>query len=114
MTRLQGNEQVVKPHFILVLDGFSHRMIDQVPELESILRDAVKLGVTVVCLVDDQSSEPARLQTRITLSSTGELKFAQTFFGGRHEEEITADSCSIQLSELNSAYSSAVKPCRQR
>jgi DNA segregation ATPase FtsK/SpoIIIE, S-DNA-T family len=95
----QGSGQVVKPHFILVLDGFSHRMVAQVPELESIVRDAVRLGVTVICIVDDHSSEPASLQTRITISPTGELKFAQTTFGGRRDEKITADSCSIQMCE---------------
>src|SRR5579859_6884915 len=63
--------QTTLPHLLVVLDPFSpFDKLGQLPELEALLRDAAKLGVTVICLVDEQSQEPAQIEARITVSST--------------------------------------------
>jgi DNA segregation ATPase FtsK/SpoIIIE, S-DNA-T family len=95
----QGTEPVVRPHFILIFDGFTQRLMAQMPELDDIFRHASRLGVTIICLVQDHTTEPSNRQTRITISPDGRLKFEQTIFGGHYVDNITADTCSVYTCE---------------
>ncbi|HJT56301.1 MAG TPA: type VII secretion protein EccCa [Ktedonobacteraceae bacterium] len=92
-------EQVVRPHFIFIFDGFTQRLLAQLPELDDVFRNATRLSVTIICLVDGHTTEPVTRQTRIVIAPDGMLKFEQTTFGGRRVENICADTCSVQICE---------------
>lgn len=95
----QDAEQVVRPHFILLFDGFSQLLLAQLPELNDVFRNAARLGVTIICLVDGHTTEPVTRQTRIAIAPDGMLTFEQTMFGGRRVENISADTCSVHICE---------------
>jgi S-DNA-T family DNA segregation ATPase FtsK/SpoIIIE len=96
----QGAEQrVVKPHFILIFDGFTPRLLAQIPELDDIFRNAARLAVTILCLVDGHATEPSTRQARVSISPDLKLTFEQTMYGGKRVEHIQADACSLQICE---------------
>ena len=89
-----------KPHFVILLDGFTPQgPLARTPLLNELFREAASLGVTVLCLVDDRSDEPAALQARLEVSGVGWLSFEQTAFGGRRVEGIHPDGTDPMVCE---------------
>lgn len=88
------------PHLVVVLDGFSpHSTLGQIPELEALFSDGAQFGVTVICLVEDASHEPARVQARLTISRAGALDFEEIKLGGQRLEGLVPDAVDPQLCE---------------
>lgn len=88
------------PHLVIVLDGFSpHNTLGQIPELEALFSDGAYLGVTVICLVEDLSHEPARVQARLSISRAGALDFEEIKLGGRRLEGLVPDAVDPQPCE---------------
>jgi S-DNA-T family DNA segregation ATPase FtsK/SpoIIIE len=98
--REQGAAQM-KPHLICILDGFaSESQLSQLPVVAELFQDAARLGVTVICLVDDRRQEPSLVQARLSVSQDGHwLRFEENAFGGRRLEGILADSAAPALCE---------------
>ncbi len=90
----------MKPHLIVIVDGFNPQgPLAHLPDLDELFRDAAKLGVTVICLVENQSQEPSMLQSRISVSNVGWFAFEELAFGGRRLEGTTPDSIDIPSCE---------------
>lgn len=90
--------QAMKPHMLVVIDGFNPgSAIAHLPETEELFRDAAQLGVTVICLVENEEQEPAILHARITVSSVGWFAFKEIAFGGRVLEGLSLDTASNVL-----------------
>jgi S-DNA-T family DNA segregation ATPase FtsK/SpoIIIE len=87
----------LKPHMVVILDGFSpYGPLAQLSDMDELFRDAASLGVTVICLVDDISQEPAQLQARLSISAIGRLDFEEMRQGGRRLEGLQPDTVSMQ------------------
>lgn len=92
--------EISLPHVFIVLDGFSPRnALRQLPELETLLTEHTRFGVTVICLVEDSSQEPAQVQARLTISEVGGLDFAETRYGGRRLEGLLPDAVEPEICE---------------
>ncbi len=90
--------QAMRPHMVVVIDGFNPSSpIAHLPETEELFRDAAQLGVTVICLVENEEQEPAILHARITVSSVGWFSFKEIAFGGRILEGLSLDTTSSPL-----------------
>jgi S-DNA-T family DNA segregation ATPase FtsK/SpoIIIE len=88
------------PHLIVMIDGFTPRsQLAYMPELEELFRDAARLGVTVISLVEHQDQEPSLIQARITTSAVGWFSFKEIAFGGRAQEGLTLDATDIKTCE---------------
>lgn len=86
-------------HLIFIFDEFTPGLLGRVPELEPILRDAVQLGITVICLVNTKEQEPPILQGRLAVSTTFHdvyLSYQETQLGGKDVEFITPDAIDIR------------------
>jgi DNA segregation ATPase FtsK/SpoIIIE, S-DNA-T family len=102
LSEVQGAdlEQYLLPHLIFIIDSFVlGSELAQTPELDELFRDAAKLGVTILCLVNERSQEPTGTQARIAISDRGWLSFAVTKFDGRRMTGITPNSANVQLCE---------------
>src|SRR5579883_2575517 len=85
--------EICLPHLVLFLDSFSPTdTIGQLPEIDILLDEDALFGVTVICLVEDMSQEPAQVQARIQISETGGLSFEETRYSGRRLEGLQADA----------------------
>ncbi|WP_376794310.1 type VII secretion protein EccCa [Thermogemmatispora sp.] len=92
--------QACLPHLVVVLDSFSpHHPIGQLPELELLFTRATLAGLTVICLVEDRSQEPAAIQARLALSEVGGLQFEEIAYGGRRIEGLLPDRVEPVLCE---------------
>ncbi len=92
--------QSMKPHLLVVLDGFHPTSpLAHMPEMEELLRDATRLGVTVLCLVEHEHQEPAILQARVTVSEVGWFAFKEIAFGGQLLEGLTLDNADSATCE---------------
>ncbi len=69
------------------------------PEIDELFRDAGKLGITVLCIVDEQSREPAETQARIIISDENWLLFEVTKFGGQRMTSIVPGNANVQTCE---------------
>jgi len=91
------------PHLLFVLDGFTPGgALARVPGLEVLLRDSARLGVTVLCLVDQQNQEPSTIQGRLTVTPVSEgtqLSYKETASGGEDREFITPDAADPKVCE---------------
>ncbi len=88
-----------KPHFIILIDGFSpHAPIAQIPLIDELLRQTAS-GVTFICLVENRRHDPSSLQARIEISESGELAFEEAIAGGRHSKGIRPDSADVKSCE---------------
>jgi S-DNA-T family DNA segregation ATPase FtsK/SpoIIIE len=88
------------PHLIVMVDGFTpHGQLAYMPELEELFRDAARLGVTIICLVEHQDQEPSLVQARITVSTVGWFSFKEIAFGGRSQEGLTLDAADNRTCE---------------
>jgi len=88
--------QAMKPHMLVLLDGFNpNSPLAHMPEMEELLRDSTRLGVTVICLVEREEQEPSVLQARITVSDVGWFSFKEIAFGGHTLEGLALDSTDI-------------------
>lgn len=88
------------PHLVIVLDGFAPQgELGGVAELEALLNQQALPGVTILCLVEQRSQEPAQVQARIALLETGGLHFAELAYGGRRLEGLLPDGVSGRLCE---------------
>lgn len=95
-----NNATPPRPHFVIVLDGFTPQgPLARTPLLNELFREAASLGVTVLCLVDDRSEEPAALQARLEVSGVGWLSFQQTASGGKRVEGIHPDAADAAACE---------------
>ncbi|HEX7736279.1 MAG TPA: type VII secretion protein EccCa [Ktedonobacteraceae bacterium] len=93
-------QKVTLPHLVIVLDDFSpHNALGKLPELEALLNTQVPPGVTILCLVNDRSQEPAQVQARISLLETGGLDFMESKYGGRRLEGLLPDTVEAVLCE---------------
>ncbi|GCE10536.1 type VII secretion protein EccCb [Tengunoibacter tsumagoiensis] len=91
---------VTRPHIILAIDGFlPHGPLAQIVELDDILQDAARLGVTVICLVDEISHEPAQVHARLSISSVGRLNYEELHLGGRRLESLLPDTIERRICE---------------
>ena len=97
------SENTVKhmlPHLIFIIDGFTvGGELAQLPELDELFRDAAKLGVTILCIVDELNREPTGTQARIVISDEGWLSFEITKFDGWHMTGITPDAATTEICE---------------
>jgi S-DNA-T family DNA segregation ATPase FtsK/SpoIIIE len=88
------------PHLLVVLDAvFSFSDSGQLPELDTLLRDAAKLGVTVICLVNDLSQEPVQVQARLSFARSGLVDYQETKLGGQRLEAVTPDAVEARVCE---------------
>jgi len=98
---------LMRPHIIIVLDGFSpDSELAQLPDLTQLFQDPkangidpAAHGVTVICLVNSIRSEPSATRGRITISDEGRLNFQKVHEGGHRLENITLDTVNVQLCE---------------
>jgi S-DNA-T family DNA segregation ATPase FtsK/SpoIIIE len=99
--------QTILPHLFVVLDTFSpFNKLGQLPELDALFRDAAKFGVTVICLVDDRSQEPAQIEARLSVARIGilgheEIKvdYEEMKLGGQRSEWVTPDVVDPRMCE---------------
>lgn len=90
----------VSPHLVIVLDGFSpYGPLGLLPEIDELFSEAIKLGATILCLVDKISEEPALLQARLSISSIGRLDFEMLQMGGQRLEGLVPDTITRQECE---------------
>jgi len=91
-----GATPFVKPHLVIVLDGFSlSGPLAQLPVIDELLHDGPALGATVVCLVDDGAEEPTTIQARVSRPRAGWLVYEETALGGGRYEGVTPDEASV-------------------
>ncbi len=89
----ESSIHLMLPHLVLILSGFiPGGALSQLPVLDELLRDAARLGLTIIFLVDNQGQEPSTIQARISISPTGWLTFEEMVSGGRHLEGISPDA----------------------
>ncbi len=83
------------PHFIVLLDGFRpDSALAQMAGLEEMLRNASRLGMTILCLVEHEQLAPSMLQARLSLTTTAQstqLTYIETRAGGAHVEFVMPD-----------------------
>jgi S-DNA-T family DNA segregation ATPase FtsK/SpoIIIE len=85
------------PHLIFLLDGFTlGSELAKLPEIDELFRDASKLGVTILCIVDERSREPAGTQARISISDEKWLLFEVTKFAGQRMTSIVPNAANVQ------------------
>lgn len=89
------------PHLFVLIDGFTldgelGKLLTET-SMAALLREAVKLGMTVLYLVDHLSNEPVQTEARITWtgSQNGTLTFQEIKQDGRREVGITPRSTSV-------------------
>ena len=88
------------PHLVIVLDDFSpHNALGKLPELEALLNAPLLPGVTILCLVNESSQEPAQVQARLSLMETGGLDFMESKYGGQRREGLLPDAVGADLCE---------------
>ncbi len=96
----ESGARVLLPHLVLVIDGYTLRgPLAQMPELDELFHDAAKLGVTVLCLVSEQSQEPSETQARINIIGNDWLSFEEAAYDGRRMKGIipcVADATSCE------------------
>ena len=91
---------LMRPHLVVILDGFTpHGALAQLPELDELFRDAAKLGITAICLVEDRSQEPSLTSARIAISAVDWLTFEENKPGGCQLVGITPDTIDLQTCE---------------
>lgn len=91
---------LMRPHLVVLLDGFTpHGALAQLPELDELFRDAARLSVTVICLVEDKSQEPSLTSARIAISTGDWLIFEENKPGGCQLVGITPDTIDLQTCE---------------
>jgi S-DNA-T family DNA segregation ATPase FtsK/SpoIIIE len=92
--------EISLPHVFVVLDSFSaKKALVQVPELETALNEYTQFGLTIICLVDDYSQEPAQVRARLMISAVGGLDFSETRYGGRRLEGLIPDAVEPAVCE---------------
>jgi S-DNA-T family DNA segregation ATPase FtsK/SpoIIIE len=102
-----AQSQTTLPHLFIILDTFSpFNKLGQLPELDTLLRDAAKFGITVICLVDDRSQEPAQIEARLSVSSIKlfgykeiRVDYEEMKLGGQRAEWVTPDSIDPRMCE---------------
>src|SRR6185503_13964153 len=88
------------PHLVIVLDDFSpHNALGKLPELEALLNAPLLPGVTILCLVNESSQEPAQVQARLSLMETGGLDFMESKYGGQRREGLLPDAVDAGMCE---------------
>ncbi len=93
-------ERAMQPHLVLMIDGFTlGGELAKLPEIDELFRDAGKLGLTVLCLVDERSREPAGTQARIIISDENWLLFEVTAYGGKRKTSIVPNAANLQTCE---------------
>lgn len=98
--RQDAQADYMSPHLFVLLDDFSpHNAVGQLAELEALFHDAAKFGVTVICLVDDLSQEPAQVQARLSISDIGIVDYEEIKLGGQRVESMTPDVVDPELCE---------------
>ncbi|HUY77217.1 MAG TPA: type VII secretion protein EccCa [Ktedonobacterales bacterium] len=91
-----GATTFVKPHLVVVLDGFSlSGPLAQLPVIDELLHDGPALGATVICLVDDGAEEPTTIQARVSRPRAGWLNYQETALGGGRYEGVAPDEASV-------------------
>jgi DNA segregation ATPase FtsK/SpoIIIE, S-DNA-T family len=96
----KARPEITLPHLVVLLDSFSpFNELGQLPELDTLLRDAARFGVTVICLVSDRSQEPAQVQARLSVSPIGLVVYEEIRLGGQRLEGVTPDAVDAQLCE---------------
>ncbi len=102
-TSLEHQENALKltlPHLVIVLDGFSpHNELGKLGELDALMNTPGMLGITIICLVDERSQEPAQIQARISILQAGGLDFEELRYGGRRLEGLLPDAVGARLCE---------------
>jgi len=88
------------PHLIIVLDGYSpHSALGQVAELNTLFSQSQSLGVTIICVVNDESQEPVQVGARLSISAVGDLAFEELHYGGLHLEGLLPDTIDLETCE---------------
>lgn len=89
------------PHLVFVVDGFEPKgELAQLPEFDELLSDATKLGVTILCIVDEPGQEPTGTQARITVSEGNWLSFEVASFDGKRMKGILPNAAPTYICEL--------------
>jgi DNA segregation ATPase FtsK/SpoIIIE, S-DNA-T family len=93
-------KNIDRPHIFVIFDSFSpFNEVGRLPEMDPLFSEAEKLGVTVICLVDDLSQEPAQVRARLTVNSIGIVDYEELKEGGRRMEGIVVDAVGPELCE---------------
>jgi len=88
------------PHLVFIVDGFTvGGELAQLPELDELFRDAAKLGVTILCIVDELSQGPTGTQARIAISDEGWLSFEIARFDGQQMTGIMPNAATTEVCE---------------
>jgi S-DNA-T family DNA segregation ATPase FtsK/SpoIIIE len=86
--------------FMIVLDGVTPESeVARLPVLETLYREGVGLGVTIVTLVDERQQEPSILQARIEISDIGLLNYEETKLGGQRIQAVHPDEADVAAGE---------------
>ncbi|HKD75119.1 MAG TPA: FtsK/SpoIIIE domain-containing protein, partial [Ktedonobacterales bacterium] len=92
--------QTMTPHFLVVLDGFTPKgPLARIPALEELFQKGAKLGLTIICIVEDRGEEPSVAQGRLEITPGGWMSFAETSFGGKRLEYIQPDTARLDECE---------------
>ncbi len=90
----------VRPHFLILLEGYSpDSALAHVVAINELFVDAARLGVTILCLVQDASDEPPALQARLQISEMGWFSYEETTPAGRRFAALSADSADVDTCE---------------
>ncbi|HTI15356.1 MAG TPA: type VII secretion protein EccCa [Dictyobacter sp.] len=98
----EDNQQELSllPHLLLVIDSYTLQgPLAQIPELYELMRDAEKLGATVICVVADQGDEPSETNARITITPDEWVSFEVASYGGRRLQGIVPNKADVANAE---------------
>lgn len=89
-----------RPHFLVLIDGLTldspEGQLLTVSPMMALLREAETLGLTVLCLVDDQKNELPQTKARITWTG-GTLTFQEVKQDGQRLTEITPRKADVAV-----------------
>jgi len=115
--RIESAADLMKPHIVLILDGFSQDgeiaqlstivQLFQDPRLNGI--DLVKHGLTVICLVDSIRQEPSNIKARLTINDTDNFTFQRTEAGESRLEGIAVEGATLRACEEIARYLAPLK-----
>jgi S-DNA-T family DNA segregation ATPase FtsK/SpoIIIE len=89
----------VRPHFIIFLEGYSpDSALAHIVAINELFVDSARLGVTILCLVQDASDEPPVLQARLQVTEMGWLSYEETS-PGRRFAALSADAIDVGTCE---------------
>lgn len=107
----EEDAKAMLPHLIIVIDGYvPGGALAQLPELEDLFSQAAALGVTILCILDEKSREPAETRARIVPSQGDWIAYEVTAFAGRRLEGILPATASLETCDLIARSLATITP----